>query len=82
MTPLRSFLTAAILAILAIGSASAQAPEDATPPALRGVGLDQHLGEEVPLELAFVNESGEAVHLADYFDERPVILTLNYYQCP
>jgi protein SCO1 len=72
----------ALSALLSMGSASAQVPEDSTPPALRGVGLDQHLGDEVPRDLAFLDESGKAVHLADYFDERPVILTLNYYQCP
>jgi protein SCO1 len=87
MTPPRNpftqyLLTVAILAVFAIGSVSAQVPEDATPPALRGVGLDQHLGEAVPRELSFLDESGQPVHLADYLDARPVILTLNYYQCP
>jgi len=70
------------LGLLSFSAAWAQVPEDSTPPALRGVGLDQHLGDEAPLGLSFVDESGQPVRLADYFGERPVILTLNYYQCP
>ena len=34
------------------------------------------------LDLAFRDETGAAVRLADYFGSRPVILTLNYYECP
>jgi len=75
-------LWAAILALFAFGTVSAQVPEDSTPPALRGVGLDQHLGELVPRDLTFLDEAGRSVRLGDYFDERPLILTLNYYQCP
>jgi protein SCO1/2 len=75
-------LWAAILALFAFGFVSAQVPEDSTPPALRGVGLDQHLGEAVPRDLTFLDEAGRSVRLGDYFDKRPLILTLNYYQCP
>ncbi len=37
----------------------------------------------VPLDLAFVDESGAKVRLGDYFHEgRPVLLALVYFQCP
>jgi protein SCO1 len=37
----------------------------------------------VPKALAFKDENGKAVTLADYFDgKRPVILTFNYSNCP
>jgi protein SCO1/2 len=52
------------------------------PKALQGVGFDQRLNEQVPLELAFADESGKFVRLGDYFGRRPVILVLAYYQCP
>ena len=81
MVALQALLLVA-LALLSFSAASAQVPEDSLPPALKGVGLDQHLGDEVPRELAFLDELGQPVRLADYFDDRPVILTLNYYQCP
>jgi protein SCO1/2 len=55
--------------------------DDDRPPALRGVALDQKLGEQLPLGLALQDETGRTVHLGDYFGKRPVILTFAYYQC-
>src|SRR4051812_30945687 len=52
------------------------------PKVLQGVGFDQRLNEQVPLDLPFVDETGQAVRLGDYFGQRPVILVLAYYQCP
>ena len=49
---------------------------------LSQVGLDQKLNQSVPLDLSFRDESGKTVKLGDYFGEKPVILTLVYYQCP
>ncbi|HEX9022759.1 MAG TPA: SCO family protein [Geobacteraceae bacterium] len=50
--------------------------------ALPNVGVDEKLGARVPLDLAFVDQDGRQVRLADYFTGGPVILTLNYYSCP
>ena len=52
------------------------------PDLLDKIGLDQKLNSQVPLNLEFVNESGETVRLADYFGKKPVVLTLVYYECP
>src|SRR5919201_6632182 len=49
---------------------------------LQKVGLDQKLNNQVPLESRFRDENGNTVTLSEYFDGKPVILTLNYYQCP
>ena len=49
---------------------------------LNQVGIDQKLGEQVPLDLVFRDESGTAVPLRQYFGQRPVVLALVYYQCP
>ncbi|HEU5179419.1 MAG TPA: SCO family protein [Candidatus Polarisedimenticolia bacterium] len=56
--------------------------DPARPPALRGIGIDQRLGAQLDLGLTFKDEAGATVRLGDYFDARPVILTLNYYECP
>lgn len=65
------------------GAAGTQAPlEDTRPPALREVAIDQRLDEQVPLDLAFRDESGAPVTLGRYFGKRPVILSLVYYECP
>lgn len=46
------------------------------------IGLDQRLDSQLPLDLAFSDESGKQVHLRDYFGKKPVILSLAYYDCP
>jgi protein SCO1/2 len=52
------------------------------PELLQEVGLDQKLNTQVPLNLRFKDEDGRVVTLGDYFGKRPVILTLNYFECP
>lgn len=49
---------------------------------LSGVGIAQHLNTQLPLDLAFTDDAGRQVKLADYFGKRPAILALVYYQCP
>ncbi len=46
------------------------------------VGLDQKLGERIPLDLVFRDETGRRVRLGDLFGDRPVVLTLAYDRCP
>ncbi len=52
------------------------------PENLQDVGFDQRLGEPLPLDATFLDESGNSVRLGSYFGERPVILALVYYECP
>jgi protein SCO1 len=61
--------------------ASAQ-PAGARPPVLQDVGIDQLLNNQVPLDLEFRDETGRTVRLAEYFKDKPVILSLVYYNCP
>ncbi len=51
------------------------------PKELQGVGIDQRLNAQAPLDTYFVDESGRNVRLGDYFGRRPVILALVYYRC-
>jgi protein SCO1/2 len=57
-------------------------PAAERPKILSDVGFDQHLGDTVPLDAVFRDESGQAVKLGDYFGKRPVVLSLAYYECP
>ncbi|GBC83575.1 hypothetical protein HRbin10_02725 [bacterium HR10] len=57
-------------------------PSGQPAPILQRVGIDQKLNAQVPLDLVFRDESGRAVALREYFGERPVILSLVYYECP
>ena len=52
------------------------------PKALNGVGIDQKLNEQLPLDLGFRDETGKDVKLGEYFGKKPVLLSLVYYQCP
>lgn len=78
-------LVLVVAALWAGDSARAERPllADELPPELEGVGIVERLGEHVPLQLDFVDEKGNSVTLAELFhQDRPVILTLNYYRCP
>jgi protein SCO1/2 len=46
------------------------------------VGIDQKLDAQIPLDAVFRDEAGRQVKLSEYFGERPVILSLVYYECP
>jgi protein SCO1 len=52
------------------------------PVALRDVGIDQKLNQELPLHLLFKDETGQEVKLRQYFGQKPVVLALVYYDCP
>jgi protein SCO1/2 len=83
----RLSLAAAILLALPAPAAAQMGPVPpppmaATPGVLQEVGFDQKLGEAIPLDLAFKDETGKDVKLGDYFGKKPVVLSLVYYQCP
>lgn len=53
------------------------------PPELEKVGITEHLDAPLPLDLPFVDSDGREVLLRECFDgRRPVVLTLNYSDCP
>jgi len=85
------FIALAVLALVAASApvrAQGLAPEDAGDPAKKKpnlfnkVGIDQHLNQQVPLDLKFTDETGREVALGEFFGHRPVILALVYYECP
>lgn len=71
----------ALTVTVLIGGASGQ-PAGMRPPVLKDVGIDQLLNNQVPPELTFVDEDGRNVRLADYFGDKPIVLSLVYYDCP
>jgi len=64
------------------GLAQAGQASGAKPGILSEIGIDQRIGEKLPLDLPFTDETGRAVRLGDFFGKRPVILALVYYECP
>ncbi len=75
-------LSAFVIALACTGSAAAQ-PAEALPEELDGLGIFHQGGAALSLDLPFTDSEGESVTLGDYFQgERPVILSLVYYDCP
>lgn len=55
---------------------------DEVPRELRGVTIDERLGDYVDQKARFLRHDGREVTLGDLLsDGRPVVLTLNYYKC-
>jgi protein SCO1/2 len=52
------------------------------PKALREIGFDQHIDQQLPLDVPLRDEAGRAVTIGDYFGKRPVVLLFAYYDCP
>lgn len=56
---------------------------ESAPKALDNVGIDEHLGRQVPLNLPFVTADGHSIQLHEIIrGNKPVLLTLNYSDCP
>jgi protein SCO1 len=55
--------------------------QDHLPDILNTVKIQQRLGQQLPLDASFRDETGKPVKLGDYFGKVPVILSLVYYQC-
>lgn len=78
-----SWLGAALIVWLLVSSSAQAQLNLSKPEALEGVGVDEQLGKQIPLDLAFRDEAGNIVKLADIFNgDRPVLLSLNYSNCP
>jgi len=52
------------------------------PTALRDVRIEQKLNQQLPLDLMFRDETGQPVKLGQYFGQKPVVISLVYYDCP
>ena len=55
---------------------------NAPPPVFKGVGIEQRLGSQLPLDAVFRDETGREVKLGDYFGRRPVLIAPVYFSCP
>jgi len=53
----------------------------ARPAITRGVDLKQKLDSQIPLDLVFKDETGDAKPLRVYFGDKPVLLSLVYFKC-
>ncbi len=84
-----SFRTLSLVSFLFYGATVAAAQQTPPPAEFQfgadEVGVDEHLGARIPLDLRFHDCEGREVRLGELFDgsdPRPTILTLNYSDCP
>ena len=76
-----ALLAVGLIAVMGV-CAEAQLLEK-LPPEMQGVGIDDKSSDQVPLDLKFRDENGKVLALSEVFaGERPVLLSLNYSDCP
>lgn len=83
---------ATLLASLSLAPASARAfpmepskagvANDDVPKPLQGIEITDKRGTVIPSSLHFRDQEGRDVTLGSYFDGRPVLLVMAYYECP
>jgi len=58
------------------------APTSLVPKEARGVTVEERFGVKLDLDTPFIDHTGKAVTLGDYFqDGKPVLITFNWYNC-
>lgn len=63
--------------------ATAQLLKDELPAQAKAIKVDNRVGQFIPLDLVFTDERGHGVGLGRYFKQgRPIVMTLNYSDCP
>lgn len=88
LLPLRCVQCSIICLVLqaACGVAQSAPPSDFSeelPKSVAGIDVLNQVGDFVPLELEFRDDTGRVVRLKDYFQKNKiVVLTLNYSDCP
>jgi protein SCO1 len=75
-----------IVALLCFGLLAQVARADgerSSAPEKSDVGVTEHLGDSLPVDVSFVDHEGRDVKLGDYFrSDRAVVLIFGYHTCP
>jgi protein SCO1/2 len=62
---------------------SSSATSNGLPETLKNIGIEQRLGEQLPLGTELTDENGDNVKLQTFFQgDKPVVLAFVYYSCP
>lgn len=80
---LQRFVPLAALVFVFLAATPAFADDGPRPEQLLETArFEQRLNEQVPLDLQFRDETGQTVKLGSFFNGKPVILAMMYYNCP
>ena len=74
----RLILAAGVLGLPLLVAAQPPTPSQT----LDRVGVEQRIGERVPLDLRFTDRHGDSVPLGNLIDGKPALLQLAWYDCP
>jgi protein SCO1 len=64
------------------GSNGSTAMAEETSGQVRGVAIDEKLGDRIPMDLVFKDEDGKDITLKQVADGKPLIVDMAYYECP
>lgn len=80
----RAFVTYCSVAFaLSVFSTHLHAQDNIEPDEMKGVGVEERLNGQVPLDVLFTTAEGKSIRFGDLIqDGRPVILNLAYFSCP
>jgi protein SCO1/2 len=76
------FHIAMLLALIGVAAFSTSAQQATTPAILSKVGITQNLNAQIPPGLVFRDETGNSVRIGDFFGQKPIVLSLVYFDCP
>jgi protein SCO1 len=82
MSAKKSIACVPLVLVLASGGLRAASGPNLLPPNLNGIGIEQRLNAQIPLDTTFRDESGASVQLRSFFGNKPVVLAPVYYRCP
>ena len=88
MNCLRSIFGVSAVLLISAAASAQTVPDNLGPAAknmpavLQNVGFAPQLNGQMPLDLAFRDETGRSVQFREYFGQKPVVLALVYYGCP
>jgi len=71
-----------VISGLLLAGAALLPAQYARPKLANGVTIEQKLNKPVPLDTVFHDESGQSVPLWKYFRDKPVVISLIYFNCP
>lgn len=78
-----TFILALMVAVLSPPWLNAQVNPSQPPSEVSDVNkIDKHYDGELPLDASFQDDQGHRVKLGDFFGSRPVVISLNYSDCP
>lgn len=84
LTSIRGLISLLLLGLCLLPSTlHAQLLMDEVPGSAQGIEVEDRVGEFVPMDLIFTDERGNKIGLGKFFKRgKPIVLTLNYSDCP